>query len=92
MTANAHLVHQQRVVAQMAPLLGAGPANKVLVKPGHADLQHPALHRDRPHPPVTLDAGVLHFAAFAKYTFSGSTRVRQFAPPKATQSPLRTTT
>jgi hypothetical protein len=33
----------------------------------HAELQHLALHRDRPHTPVTLDEGVLHFAAFAKY-------------------------
>ena len=79
MTANAHLVHQQRVVAQMAPLLGAGLANKVPVKPGHADLQPPALHRDRPHPPVTLDEGVLHVAAFAKYAFSGSMFPRSMA-------------
>jgi hypothetical protein len=60
-------VHQQRVVAQVAPLRSAGLAHEVLVVPGHADLQHPALHRDRPHAPVALDEGVLHFAAFAKY-------------------------
>ena len=72
-------VHQQRVIAQVAALDTAGPANKVLVKPGHADLQHPAQHRDRPHPPVTLDGGVLHFAAFAKYAFSGSMLPRSMA-------------
>src|ERR1039458_1625922 len=33
----------------------------------HAHAQHPALHADRPHPPVTLNKGVLHFWPFAKY-------------------------
>ena len=60
-------VHQQRIVAQVAALRVAGPANEVLVIPSHADLQHPALHRDRPHAPVALDEGVLHFDPFAKY-------------------------
>src|ERR1035441_2335500 len=33
----------------------------------HAHAQNPALHADRPHPPVTLNKGVLHFWPFAKY-------------------------
>ena len=37
-------MHQQRVVAQVAPLSRAGKAYKVLVVPGHAGLKHPALH------------------------------------------------
>ncbi len=60
-------VHQQRVVAQVAPLRSTCLAHEVFVVPGHAHLQHPALHRERPFTPVTLDEGVLHFAAFAKY-------------------------
>jgi hypothetical protein len=63
--------HQQRIVAEVAALATlanpAGTAKEVLVLASHADLQHPALHRDRPHAPVALDEGVLHFAAFAKY-------------------------
>ena len=60
-------MHQQRVVAQMAPLCVAGPSNEGLVIPGDADFEHPALHRDRPDAPVALDEGVLHFASFAKF-------------------------
>ena len=60
-------VHQQYVVAWMAALGSAGQANEVLVVPGSAHLQHPALHRDRPHPPVALDEGVLHADPFEKY-------------------------
>ena len=60
-------VHQQCVVAWMATLGSAGQANEVLVVPGYAHLQHPALHRDGPHPPVALDEGVLHADPFAKY-------------------------
>src|SRR5664279_6058465 len=33
----------------------------------YAHAQHPALHPDWPHPPVTLNKGVLHFWLFAKY-------------------------
>src|SRR5271166_2879157 len=33
----------------------------------YAHAQHPALHADWPHPPVTLNKGVLHFWPFAKY-------------------------
>ncbi|MNT67040.1 hypothetical protein D3C86_839330 [compost metagenome] len=60
-------VHQQGIVTQVAPLRAAGPANEVFVVSRHADSQHPALHRDRPHPPVALHEGVLHRCAFAKY-------------------------
>ncbi len=50
-------VHQQRIVAQVPWLHVAGPPNEVPVVPGHADLEHPALHRDRPDAPVTFDEG-----------------------------------
>ena len=60
-------VHQQRIVAEVAPLGIAGTANEVLVVPGHAHLQHPALHRDRPGATVALDEGVLQVNPFAKY-------------------------
>src|SRR6267142_136478 len=33
----------------------------------HAHPQHPALHTNRPHPPVISNKGVLHFGPFAKY-------------------------
>ncbi|MFT5934507.1 MAG: hypothetical protein ACI83N_001845, partial [Hydrogenophaga sp.] len=53
--------HQQRIVAEVAALATlanpAGTAKEVLVLASHADLQHPALHRDRPHAPVALDEG-----------------------------------
>jgi len=60
-------VNWQRVIAQVAPLGAARPTNEMLVVPGHADLQHPALHRDRLHASVTLDEGVLQVEPFAKY-------------------------
>ena len=60
-------MHQQRVVAQMAALHVAGPTHQVRVVSGHADTEHPALHRDRPHAPVPPNEGVLHFWPFAKY-------------------------
>jgi len=65
-------VHQQGIVTEVAPLGTADPANEVLVIPGHADMQHPALHRDRPHPSVALHEGVLHRCAFAKYAVAFS--------------------
>ena len=52
-------VHQQRVVAQAATLGTACFAHGVLVLSGHAGLQYPALHRDRPHLAVPIDKGVL---------------------------------
>jgi len=60
-------VHQQRIVAQVAPLRRAGTAYEVLVIPGHAGLQHAALHRDRPYLAMAIDEGVLQLCAFAKY-------------------------
>ena len=60
-------VHQQRVVAEVATLGRAGRPHEVLVVPGHAGLQHPALHRDRPDAAVSVDEGVLQLCAFAKY-------------------------
>lgn len=60
-------VDQQRVVAEVATLGRAGRPHEVLVVPGHAGLQHPALHRDRPDAAVSVDEGVLQLCAFAKY-------------------------
>src|ERR1039457_5089320 len=58
-------VHQQRLVAEMAPL-GYFPApHQVLVVAGDADPEYTALHPDRPDPLVTLNKGVLHFWPFA---------------------------
>lgn len=39
-------MHQQRVVAEVAPLRRAGSLDDVFVVAGHAGLQHEALHRD----------------------------------------------
>jgi len=59
-------VHQQRLVAEMAPL-GYFPApHQVLVAAGDADPEYTALHPDRPDPLVTLNKGVLYFWPFAK--------------------------
>ena len=52
-------VHQQRVIAQMAPLGIAGAACEVPVVSRHADLEHSALHRNPSDAPVALDEGVL---------------------------------
>ena len=60
-------VHQQRVVAEAAPLRGAGAPDEMLVVPSDAGFEHPALHRDRPHAAVAMDEGVLQLCAFAKY-------------------------
>ena len=54
-------------MTQMARLNHPTPANQVFVVTGHAHPQNSALHADRPHPPVTLNKGVLHFGPFAKY-------------------------
>ncbi|WP_097200977.1 hypothetical protein [Variovorax sp. YR752] len=69
---NGFDMHQQSIVAHLAPLSTAGLASEVLVVSRHADSQHPALHRDRPHPSMTLDEGVLHRCAFAKYAVAFS--------------------
>ena len=37
------------------------------MKAGYAHTQHPALHTDRPDPPMAFNKGVLHFWPFAKY-------------------------
>jgi hypothetical protein len=60
-------VHQQRLVAQVAPLCIAGTAQEVGVVAGRTDLQCPALHRYRPGMPVALDEGVLQIDPLAKY-------------------------
>src|SRR5665811_2147267 len=60
-------MHQQRLITQMATLNNTPPANQVFMVTGHAHPQNSALHADRPHPPVTLNKGVLHFWPFAKY-------------------------
>ena len=53
--------------AQVLPLRSAGTAHQVRVVAGRADLQHPALHRDRPQAAVLLDEGVLQIDPLAKY-------------------------
>ena len=60
-------MHQQRLVAQALPLSIAGTAHEVRVAAGRADLQYPALHRDRPQVAVLLDEGVLQIDSLAKY-------------------------
>src|ERR1035438_611869 len=61
-------MHQQSLIPQMATRNHTPPANPVFIVTGHAHPQNSALHTDRPHPPVTLNKGVLHFWPFAKYT------------------------
>ena len=56
----------------MAPTRRAGRTHEVLVVPGHAGLQHAALHRDRPHAAMTVDEGVLQ-----------SEQAQQLGPPVA---------
>src|ERR1019366_8696740 len=60
-------MHQQSLITQMATRNHTPPANPVFMVTGHAHPQNSALHTDRPHPPVTLNKGVLHFWPFAKY-------------------------
>ena len=51
--------HRQSLVPQVATRCRAGVAHEVIVVARHAHAQHPALHRERPHPAVALDEGVL---------------------------------
>src|SRR5271167_3476051 len=60
-------MHQQRLVTQVAAPENVPAANQVFMVARHAHVQDPALHADRPHPPVTLNKGVLYFWPFAKY-------------------------
>ena len=63
-------MHQQRPVAQVAPLRTNGTARQtrqVRVAAGRADQKHPALHRDRPPAAVLLNEGVLQIDPLAKY-------------------------
>ena len=60
-------VHQQRVIAEVAPLGRTSRPHKVLVVPSLAGLKNPALYRDWPNPAVPLDEGVLQLCTFAKY-------------------------
>src|ERR1039458_7893137 len=60
-------MHQQRLITQMATLHNIPSANQVFMVTGHAPPQNSTLHADGPHPPVTLNKGVLHFWPFAKY-------------------------
>ena len=60
-------MHQQRLVAQALPLGIASTAHQMRVVARHANLQHPALHRDKLGMPVALDEGVLQIDSFAKY-------------------------
>ena len=60
-------MHQQRLVAQMPALRDLPPPRQVLMIAGHAYPEHPALHTDRPDPPMAFNKGILHFWPFAKY-------------------------
>src|SRR5271167_450509 len=60
-------MHQQRLLTQVATPVNVPAANQVFMVARHAHAQDPALHADRPHLPVTLNKGVLHFWPFAKY-------------------------
>ena len=53
---------------QRWPALGsAGTAHEVFVVSGRAQPQHPALYRDRPHPPVAFSKGVFRVDPLGKY-------------------------
>ena len=60
-------VHQQCVIAEVAALGRAGIAHEVFVVSGRAQPQHPALYRDRPHPPVAFSKGVFRVDPLGKY-------------------------
>jgi hypothetical protein len=60
-------MHQQRLITQMPTGSYFTPPCQVFMISRHAHPQNSALHADRPHPPVTLNKGVLHFWPFAKY-------------------------
>src|ERR1035437_6446774 len=60
-------MHQQSLITQMATRNHTPPAHPVFMVTAHAPPQNSTLHTDRPHPPVTLNKGVLHFWPFAKY-------------------------
>jgi len=50
------------------PALGDPPPPcPMLMKAGHAHPQHPALHTNRPDPPMAFNKGVSHFWPFANY-------------------------
>src|SRR5271167_2202078 len=63
-------VHQQCLFAQVAALRDLPAPRQMLVVTGDAHLEHPALHTDRPDPPVALNNGILHFWPFAKYAIA----------------------
>src|SRR5579863_9374538 len=60
-------MRQQRGITQMPPRGDLPPPHQMLMKAGHAHYQHPALHTDRPDPPMAFDEGILYFWPFAKY-------------------------
>src|SRR5580704_9385433 len=60
-------VRQQRRIRQMPTPGDLPPPSTLLMKAGYAHLQYPALHTNRPDPPVTFNKGVFHFWPFAKY-------------------------
>src|ERR1022692_2575580 len=74
-------MHQQSLIPQMATRNHTPPANPVFMVTGHAHPQNSALHTDRPHPPVTLNKGVLHFWPFAKFAVLLARASRSTFPP-----------
>ena len=60
-------LHHQCFRAQVPTPSDLQATNKVLMIASHAYPEHPALHADRPHTPMTSNQGVLHFCPLAKY-------------------------
>src|ERR1039457_2481031 len=73
-------MHPQSLITQMATPNHTPPANPGVMVTGHAHPQNSALHTDRPHPPVTLNKGVLHFWPFAKYAVAFPRMSRSILP------------
>src|SRR5271155_5595757 len=63
-------MHQQCFRAQVPTSSDVQASNKVLMIASHAYPEHPALHADRPHPPMASNQGVLHFCPLAKYAIA----------------------
>src|SRR6516162_5161078 len=60
-------MRQQSCITQMPARSDLPPSRQMLMEAGYADLEHPALHTDRPDPPMAFNKGVFHFWPFAKY-------------------------
>ena len=63
-------MHHQRFRAQVTAPGDLQSTNKALVVASHTYPKHPALHADRPHPPVASNLRVLQFCPLAKYAIA----------------------